>query len=113
MEDYPPDYVQHNLPLIVLSGLGAAKELDPPAPVQQILPGRAVTTINSEIPQITGQRADDLLRAFVDADGTHAPWNGRAFTGKGVQYGFRIRSIGRVGQAAARRNIETRKADIC
>lgn len=101
MDGYPADYVQHNLPLIVLSGLGAGKELESPPAVQDVLPGRAITTISSDIPVATGQHAEKLSQAFLDADGTNAPWNGRAFLGKGVQHGFRIRNVGRVGQTTA------------
>ncbi len=97
MDAYPPDYVEHNLPFIVLSGLGTSKELDPPPRVQDILPGRAVTTINSEIPTVTGDRANELLQEFWTADGTTAPWNGRGFSRRGITHGFRIRAVGRVG----------------
>ncbi|KAH7085723.1 Gryzun, putative trafficking through golgi-domain-containing protein [Paraphoma chrysanthemicola] len=95
MEAYPPQYVQHNLPFIVLSGLGITKELDPPPPVHDVLPGRAVTTINSEIPAVTGDRANTLLQDFLSADTSNAPWNGRSTGRKGLASGFRIRAIGR------------------
>ncbi|CAO2650601.1 Nn.00g018930.m01.CDS01 [Neocucurbitaria sp. VM-36] len=95
MDAYPPDYVQHNLPFIVLSGLGNSKELDAPPPVQDALPGRAITSINSESPLVTGDRADELLHEFLSADGTNAPWNGRGVGQKGSTHGFRIRAVGR------------------
>jgi hypothetical protein len=100
MEAYPPQYVQHNLPFIVLSGLGTTKELDPPPPVHNVLPGRAVTTISSDIPAVTGDRADTLLQDFLSADTTNAPWNGRSSGRKSLASGFRIRAVGRVGQAS-------------
>jgi hypothetical protein len=97
MEAYPPKYVQHNLPFIVLSGLGASPELAPPPPVQDVLPGRAVTTISSEIPPVTSKYAEPLLQDFLSADATNAPWNGRATSRKELSHGFRIRAVGRVG----------------
>lgn len=99
MEAYPPAYVQHNLPFIVLSGLGSQAELDPPPSVHSLLPGRAVTRTSSEIPPVTGERADQLLQDFLSADGTNAPWNARNAGRKDIAHGFRIRAVGRVGQA--------------
>jgi hypothetical protein len=98
MDAYPPEYVQHNLPFIVLSGLGAGQELEPPAPVHKVLPGRAVTTISAETPPVTGTHAEALLQDFLSADGTNAPWNGRAPARKDLAHSFRIRAVGRVGQ---------------
>lgn len=96
MESLPSDFVVHNLPFIVLSGLATSKETDPPPPVQQVLPGRAVTNISSEIPPVQGDRANELLQEFLSADGTNAPWNGRGLGRRGITHGFRIRSVGRV-----------------
>ena len=97
MEAYPPDYVSHNLPFIVLSGLATSKELETLPPVHHVLPGRVVTTIDSDTPPVTGDRADELLKEFLNADGTNAPWHGRDFSRRGLTHGFRIRSVGRVG----------------
>lgn len=97
MEAYPDAYVQHNLPFIVLSGLGSHAERDPPVSVHTVLPGRAATRTSSEIPPVTGERADQLLQDFLSADGTNAPWNPRGFTRRDVAHGFRIRAVERVG----------------
>jgi hypothetical protein len=101
MDAYPPDLVLHNLPFVVLSGLGTAKEVEAPPPVQDVLPGRAVTTVSSEAPLVEGDRADELLQEFLSADGTNAPWNGRPSGTKGIAHSFRLRAVGRVGQAPA------------
>ncbi|KAF2274519.1 uncharacterized protein EI97DRAFT_435057 [Westerdykella ornata] len=95
MDAYPPDYVAHNLPLIVLSGLETADERNAPPPVQHVLPGRATTTISSELPPVTGERAQQLLQQFLDADGSHAPWNGRNLDRRANLIGFRVRAVGR------------------
>lgn len=113
MDDYPPEYIQHNLPFIVLSGLGTTAEPDAPAPVQNVIRGRAVTTITSEIPPVTGDRATQLLQHFLSADGTNAPWNGRAPSRKGVSQSFRIRAVGRVGQAPADCVCPEERANVC
>ncbi|KAI8936494.1 hypothetical protein NX059_006899 [Plenodomus lindquistii] len=103
MEAYPPDYVVHNLPFIVLSGLGTSKEREPPASAQDVLPGRAVTIISAETPPVTSDRASELLQEFLSADGTHAPWNGRSFSRRGLTHGFRIRAVGRHYQLPAKK----------
>lgn len=99
MEAYPPAYVQHNLPFVLLSGLGSQNELEPPPSVHSVLPGRAVTRTSSEIPPVTGERADQLLQDFLNADGTNAPWNARNSSRKDLGHGFRIRAVGRVCKA--------------
>lgn len=97
MDAYPPEYVDHNLPFIVLSGLGHGKELSGPAPVQDVLPGRAVTTVNTDAPLVTSDRANNLLHEFLNADGSNSPWNGQASSRKGTLPSFKIRAVGRVG----------------
>lgn len=101
MDAYPPEYVAHNLPLVVVSGLGSIPELESIPAVHDVLPGRGATTISSELPQITGERADQLLEEFLNSDGRDAPWNGRPGSRRGGLIGFRLRAVGRVGQAPA------------
>lgn len=113
MEAYPVDYVQHSLPFIVLSGLGSSKELDPPPPVHSVIPGQAATIISCEIPPVTGERANQLLHEFQSADGTNAPWNARASSRRDIAHGFRIRAVGRVGQAPAQCSAGRCMADVC
>jgi solute carrier family 25 protein 38 len=96
MEAYPPAYVEHNLPFIVLSGLGSQDELEPPPSVHSVLPGRAAVRTSSEIPPVTGERADQLLQDFLSADGTNAPWNARGSSRRDLAHSFRIRAVGRV-----------------
>lgn len=103
MEAYPPAYVQHNLPFIVLSGLGSQAELEPPASVHNVLPGRAAVRTSCEIPPVTGERADQLLQDFLSADGTNAPWKARSSNRRDVAHDFRIRAVGRVGRRLVKR----------
>ena len=98
MDAYPPDYVAHNLPLVVLSGFSTTEEPEAVQPVHHVLPGRATTTITSEIPPVARERAQQLLQTFLSvADGSALPWNGRGLSGRN-NVGFRIRTVGRVGQ---------------
>jgi solute carrier family 25 protein 38 len=98
MDAYPPEYALHNLPFVVLSGLETIQELESLPPVQDVFPGRATTTITSEIPPVAGEQAKQLLQEFLSADGRDAPWNGRGLNKRGNILGFRIRTVGRVGQ---------------
>jgi hypothetical protein len=101
MDAYPPAYVVHNLPFVVLSGLVADAERNPPPPVGHVLAGRALTHISSDAPLVTGQRAEQLLDEFLAADGTKAPWSPRAVPRKGTAHGFRLRVVGRVRRPPA------------
>ncbi|KAF2266850.1 hypothetical protein CC78DRAFT_614666 [Lojkania enalia] len=103
MDAYPAEYTVHNLPFIVLSGLEAQSDLESVPPVQEVLPGRAVTTISSEIPSVTGPRAQQLLQEFLGADGSDAPWNARGALRKGSLMGFRLRAVGRDFQLPPRK----------
>lgn len=100
MEAYPKDYVEHNLPLIILSGLQAQSELSKDAPGQlrdPLLEGGF--RIRTDAPPVTGSTAETLLRAFLAADASDIPWNNRATPRRTENGGiFRIKSVGRVGQ---------------
>lgn len=99
MDAYPSPYVLHNLPFVVLSGLGAAPELEPQQSFQALLPGHASTTINAEIPPVASDRAEKLLQEFLSYDGTNASWEARRLDSRENTARFRMRAVGRVGQA--------------
>ncbi|KAF2401064.1 hypothetical protein EJ06DRAFT_475314 [Trichodelitschia bisporula] len=82
MDAYPLDYVSHNLPLVVLSGLRPTPDTETPA-------GHG-TTINSELPLVEGERAEQLLSEFSRAEGTDRP---RA--GASKLMGFKFKVVGR------------------
>jgi hypothetical protein len=100
MEAYPKDYVEHNLPLIVLSGLLSQSDLSKEAPEQSrnpLLEGGF--RIRTDAAPLTGSAAESLLQAFLAGDSSDAPWNNRPTPVKGDNGGtFRIKSVGRVGQ---------------
>ncbi|KAL1967530.1 hypothetical protein VTN77DRAFT_3045 [Rasamsonia byssochlamydoides] len=96
MDAYPEDYVAHNLPLILLSGL----EPDPDhgvnsAEAQYPLLQEKGTQIESDFPLLSGQLVDDLRTAFLQQDASGAPWNARSHTGWSSGIGLRIKIIGR------------------
>lgn len=90
MDDYPAGSLDHNAPLLVVSGLGtgATKPLlvDPDLKEHGIL-------IRSELPPIDGREAKAILHYIQEADATNWPWNTSENTKK---YRFKIKTIGRV-----------------
>ncbi|EDN04108.1 conserved hypothetical protein [Histoplasma mississippiense (nom. inval.)] len=96
MDALPPDYVDHNLPLILLSGLGS----DPEANSQDgITPDDGVeypqlreggVEIFSDFPLLTDSTAERVLNALLSQDATHRPWNARA-----GDVGYKIKRVGR------------------
>lgn len=99
MDGYPPDYVGHNLPFIILFGLGST-EVKPPLEVERDFPllQEKGIYISSELPSVTGSIADDLLKSFHEFDARDASWNNRPGRGKMGTMGFTYRTVGRVGQ---------------
>ncbi|KAF2089057.1 hypothetical protein K490DRAFT_38133 [Saccharata proteae CBS 121410] len=94
MDAYPPDYVEHNLPLLVLSGLATET---PPAPIAKshTLIQEHGFTVESEVPAVTGDRAEQLRQEFLNADASNSPWNARRSKTRGDVIGFKIRAVGR------------------
>ncbi|KAF2222926.1 Gryzun, putative trafficking through golgi-domain-containing protein [Elsinoe ampelina] len=94
MEGYPPEYVDHNLPLLAISGLGlGADEVARETPSrQQQSPGTTVTIEQPELPRDIGQ---NLRSAFQDADGSSLPWNGDGHQARSSLIGFKFGFIDR------------------
>lgn len=97
MDGYPAHTVSHNLPLVVLFGLGtpdptASDEIETQYPLLQQKGFR----ISSELPDVTGAFAERLLNGFLDFDARHAAWNNRPDQYKLGSAGFTFRSVGRV-----------------
>ena len=99
MEGYPADYVGHNLPFVVLFGLGSIQSR-PPLEAEKGYPSllEKGIYISSELPNVTGQVADQLLSSFHEFDARDASWNNRPGKGKMGTMGFTYRTVGRVGQ---------------
>lgn len=99
MEAYPPEYVAHNLPLIVLSGLTVAQEYDDRDELRDIFGTAAV--INSDLPLVTSESGQQLLQDFMSADGSAQAWSADAGRGKASLMGFKFKVTGRVSQQLA------------
>lgn len=99
MDGYPFHYVVHNLPFVVLFGLGSTapgsrNALEEGYPLLQ----EQGIYISSDLPSVTGPAAEELLDCFHNFDAKDAAWNNRPGKGKLGTMGFTYRSVGRVGQ---------------
>lgn len=97
MDVYPEEYVAHNLPLIVLSGLDSTDSTDVSSQPHS-LPEENGATLSTRLPPVAGEQAKQLLQEFLNADARDAPWNGRPSKNRPASVGFRVRAAGRVGQ---------------
>jgi trafficking protein particle complex subunit 11 len=98
MEAYPAHYTAHNLPLVVLSGLGSESSHDSLSPEEQDFTRDGII-ISSESPLLEEETEARLLQEFRKFDGTDKPWNGRIDKARGELIGFKVKAVGRVGQA--------------
>lgn len=87
MDGYAPAYVAHNLPYLIVSGLGSH-----PKDAARKDGGIRIT---SEIPPVESEDAKALLKHFRDNDGSNLAWNGREHSGRNK---FRVKTVGRVVQ---------------
>jgi hypothetical protein len=88
MDGYAPAYVAHNIPLLVVSGLGAHAE-----DYKKLSNGPRIA---SEIPPVETEDAATLRRHFKEGDGSKLAWNSREYGGRNK---FRVKVVGRVVQA--------------
>ncbi|KAH9844616.1 Gryzun, putative trafficking through Golgi [Teratosphaeria destructans] len=93
MEAFPPQYVEHQLPLIVLSGLGERSDgsrSEPLLPRQE-----SGTKISTSSAECDGDRAVQLLDILLKHDGRAQAWNATALPGPTTQLKYRMKAIGR------------------
>lgn len=98
MEAYPPPYVEHNLPLILLSGLGDRR--DKAHVHSEALQQESGTRVVASSPECGGERAQQLLNQFLDLDGSDLAWNSAALPGPTGSLKYRMKTSGRVGGTA-------------
>ena len=98
MDRYPDDYVFHNLPLIIVSGLDASDEtvLDPSGKAHNFLLDGGFR-IKTESPTVKGDLAKQLLHAFRNQDASKLPWHSQALAARNGKV-FRISYTGRVSR---------------
>lgn len=99
MDGYPAHYVSHNLPFVILFGLGSTdpKPRDLIEDEYPLLQEKGIY-ISSDLPNVTGPAAEELQSCFHDFDAKDAAWNNRPGKGKMGTTGFTYRHVGRVGQ---------------
>ncbi|OJJ49544.1 hypothetical protein ASPZODRAFT_12675 [Penicilliopsis zonata CBS 506.65] len=97
MDAYPEDYVAHNLPLILLSGLEAGcEETAEAGNTDYPLLNERGSQIYSDFPSLSGTIAEELRTVLMEEDASQAPWNSRNEThneSSGIR--VQIKSIGR------------------
>ncbi|KAH0545011.1 hypothetical protein FGG08_000937 [Glutinoglossum americanum] len=95
MDVYPADYLVHNLPLVVLSGLASSSQDQELASYEYPLLQENGVRISSELPLVTSPSADPLLRCFLEVDASHSPWSSRTFKDAVGSIRFRVKVVGR------------------
>ncbi|OQO12189.1 hypothetical protein B0A48_02830 [Cryoendolithus antarcticus] len=100
MEDYPPSYTKHNLPLVLLLGLSPDSLDDGSSTAQRQESG---TRLHIQSPQCDSERARHLAQHFLALDGTQAAWNATALPGPAATMKYRMRSVGRTWTLAPRK----------
>lgn len=100
MDGYPAHYVAHNLPFVILFGLGSTepKPRDVIEAEYPLLQEKGIY-ISSDLPSVSGLAGQELLDCFHDFDAKDAAWNNRPGKGKMGAMGFTYRSVGRVSQS--------------
>ena len=86
MDGYAPAYVAHNVPYLVISGLGSAERSHADIKV-------AGVHITSDMPPVDSEIAEVLTRNFKDSDASSISWNSRTSGGRKK---FRVKIVGRV-----------------
>jgi hypothetical protein len=97
MEAYPEHYIAHNLPLILLSGIGHAENagLESPERSRNLLQEGGFR-IRTDIPPLTDPTSENLLRTFLSFDSAiHA--NTKDVSTRDKAGAFKIKTVGRVG----------------
>jgi trafficking protein particle complex subunit 11 len=85
MDGYAPAYVAHNIPYLVVSGLGVH--------TKEAIRKDGGIRIQSGIPPVESEDAATLLKYFQDSDASNLAWNGREHSGRNK---FRVKTVGRV-----------------
>lgn len=97
MEAYSGEYVGHNLPFILLSGLEGSSETEYGLAADSPYLRNGIK-IASDQPLCSGRAAQHLRDEFIKTDATHRPWlNG--IEGEAARtLSFKMRAVGRVGR---------------
>lgn len=103
MEVYPSPYIEHNLPLVLLSGLG--EQQDETRTKVSSARQESGTKVTSSSPECHGDRAGALLQQFFRLDGSDLAWNSQALLAPPDSLKYSMKAIGRVGMAIAKDHV--------
>ena len=100
MDRLPQDYVLHNLPLLLLSGLNTRSPNEPnPVGHAHDFLHQGGFRIKVDAPLIDGPLAEHLIRSFNDQDASNLPWHSQPSASRNGRL-FKVACVGRVGQHA-------------
>lgn len=91
MEAYPPQYIEHNLPLVLLSGFGEQETPSGATQVPRLESGARIVTESRECEH------ERLLQEFLALDGSDQACNAASLPGPSGAIRYCMRTIGRVG----------------
>lgn len=95
MDIYPREYIRHELPLVLLSGLG--EQEDQGTAGQTDSRQASGSRIINGSPECFGDRATQLLDQLLIHDGSDVPWDSSTLPRTSGQFKYRLKAIGRVG----------------
>jgi trafficking protein particle complex subunit 11 len=99
MEAFPEDYIAHNIPLILLSGIGHDEQaVSESTERSRRLLQEGGFTIRTDVPCLTDPASRILLDAFLFFDLTSDGFSGRSASARDSPGVFKIKRVGRVGQ---------------
>lgn len=95
-EGYPPEYITHNVPFIILSGLTeslseADKRLNLPTHYRD-----GALRVHGGLPPVSRAQAQPLLNALQVYERRHDQWDAKPVREGSNLVGFTFRTIGRV-----------------
>ena len=98
MNSYPDDYIVHNLPLVILTGLEPNNSPETPfgEKTYEFL-GDGGFRVRAELPALRHPLISDLRAALLFHDQTKAAWRPQLAEKADQSPAFKIRSVGRVG----------------
>lgn len=98
MDAYPEDYIVHNLPLIILSGLEDDKEDAEIGDKSRTLLQEGGFRIKTDLSPVKTAAAQHLLQALLSHDSSDTPWSIKYAAQADSRLSCRVKSVGRVGQ---------------
>ncbi len=98
MEAFPEDYIAHNLPLILLSGIGHDNQAAPGSTERsRNLLQEGGFRIRTDLPSLTDSASEHLLQTFLSFDSTNHTHKSKDVPAKDKSGAFKIKRVGRVG----------------